>query len=370
MKNVIVSTIILLAGSLVSLAQEKSRFISAYTDGDKFNASILYSNNVAQVVAFYLQLNVAGENYEMPLETVLATGKVQVLDDIKKGQYAQEFNGEGLVVRLNPLPISQMVQYLGSNWDMSFKVLAIPQGGVVPEEQVLHTLKVNLNNGIYEVSHDLINKNLVKLQLTNSPADIFKGVFNGEVVILNGELPNLAATGAPTTPTTTTPPVVAPPVVTPPVVTPPVVAPPVTELPNNVPSAPTDSTPTRSVTLFTQDEVNNLIKEATHNLFTAEQVSEAEHKAADLAFEEGVSAVKSRPEHYGVNTASVMGTTPFVKGWVYAESGGWIYIDSLFPFVYVENAKSWVLIQEKEGALAYFVYNLQSWLTYEELSKL
>ena len=105
-------------------------------------------------------------------------------------------------------------------------------------------------------------------------------------------------------------------------------------------------------------------------LYTSLELERAEQEAADLAFEEGVAAVLSQPEKYGLN-ASTTNLSPFVKGWCFVEGLDWVHVSSeLFPFMYSEKLKSWLLIEEKESQLVYFIYNSQQWVTYNDLLQL
>jgi hypothetical protein len=160
----------------------------------------------------------------------------------------------------------------------------------------------------------------------------------------------------PSLPPATSPVAPIPPVV--PVPTPPT---------NGMPKAPGDA-PSRDINLFTEAQVAEAVAKALKDTVTLAEREAAEHKAADLAFKEGVAAVQARPDFYGLATTSLLGTQPFVKGWVYTPELEWVNItEDLFPFVFVEKLGSWVLIQEKEEGLAYFVYLTGKWLTYEEL---
>ena len=135
--------------------------------------------------------------------------------------------------------------------------------------------------------------------------------------------------------------------------------------------------PRRSLQLFTQEEVDKRIAAVRAELFTAKEVDKRIAAArADLenlvaqALErgksEGIAAVKQDPASFDLTVETT--SPPFVTGWAYVENLGWIYVSAEnFPFIFVEKLKSWVLIQEEVGALAYFVYNSQQWVTYSEL---
>jgi hypothetical protein len=149
---------------------------------------------------------------------------------------------------------------------------------------------------------------------------------------------------------------------------PPVVSPP---LNNEIPTAPSEA-PSRNIALFTQAQVTTQIAEAVaaalKDTFTLAELEAAERRSAGLAFEEGVAAVKARPAFYGIATTSLLGTQPFIRGWSFVEGLGWIHISpDLFPFVYAEKLKSWVLVHDEAGVLAYFIYKSQQWASYEEL---
>lgn len=102
-------------------------------------------------------------------------------------------------------------------------------------------------------------------------------------------------------------------------------------------------------------------------LYTALELERAEQEAADLAFEEGVAAVLSQPEKYGLNDKTTK-LSPFVKGWCFVEGLNWVHISNdLFPFIYSEKLKSWILLEEKENGLVYFIYKTQQWATYVDL---
>jgi len=135
--------------------------------------------------------------------------------------------------------------------------------------------------------------------------------------------------------------------------------------------------PRRSLQLFTQEEVDKRIAAVRAELFTAKEVdkriaavrAELENlvaQALERGKSEGIAAVKQDPAAFDltVETAS----PPFIVGWAYVENLGWIYVSAEnFPFIFVEKLKSWVLIQEEVGVLAYFIYNSQQWVTYSEL---
>ena len=133
--------------------------------------------------------------------------------------------------------------------------------------------------------------------------------------------------------------------------------------PEPKPDSP-DSTPERTNAVPAPPNVT-LSREV--ELYTALELERAEQEAADLAFEEGVAAVLAQPEKYGLNT-STTNPSPFVKGWCFVEGLNWVHISNdLFPFIYSEKLKSWILLEEKENGLVYFIYETQQWVTYNDL---
>jgi hypothetical protein len=125
-----------------------------------------------------------------------------------------------------------------------------------------------------------------------------------------------------------------------------------------------DSTPERTNAVPAPPNVT-LSREV--ELYTALELERAEQEAADLAFEEGVAAVLAQPEKYGLNDKTTK-LSPFVKGWCFVEGLNWVHISNdLFPFIYSEKLKSWILLEEKENGLVYFIYKTQQWATYVDL---
>ena len=124
------------------------------------------------------------------------------------------------------------------------------------------------------------------------------------------------------------------------------------EQPNNVPAPPTVDI-TREVVLYTPEELE-----------------EAKKEAASVAYEQGVSAVLSDPKGHGLKVGTQK-AIPFVKGWCYVENLEWVFVpEDLFPFIYSEKLASWVLVQQDEEQIRYFIYQTQKWLSYSEMTNL
>ena len=124
------------------------------------------------------------------------------------------------------------------------------------------------------------------------------------------------------------------------------------EQPNNVPAPPTVDI-TREVVLYTPEELE-----------------EAKKEAASVAYEQGVSAVLSDPKGHGLKVGTQK-AIPFVKGWCYVENLEWVYVpEDLFPFIYSEKLASWILVQQEEEQIRYFIYQTQKWLSYSEMTNL
>lgn len=124
------------------------------------------------------------------------------------------------------------------------------------------------------------------------------------------------------------------------------------EQPDNIPAPPTVDI-TREVVLYTPEELEQAKKEA-----------------ASVAYEQGVSAVLSDPKGHGLKVGTQK-AIPFVKGWCYVENLEWVFVpEDLFPFIYSEKLASWVLVQQDEEQIRYFIYQTQKWLSYSEIANL
>lgn len=124
------------------------------------------------------------------------------------------------------------------------------------------------------------------------------------------------------------------------------------EQPDNIPAPPTVDI-TREVVLYTPEELEQAKKEA-----------------ASVAYEQGVSAVLSDPKGHGLKVGTQK-AIPFVKGWCYVENLEWVFVpEDLFPFIYSEKLASWVLVQQDEEQIRYFIYQTQKWLSYSEMTNL
>ena len=122
---------------------------------------------------------------------------------------------------------------------------------------------------------------------------------------------------------------------------------------SNVPAPPTKAV-SRSLALYTSRDLDDA-REA------------AAKEAAETAYEQGIASVLSNPEAHGLNIDKGS-PKPFIKGWCYVEALEWIFVsEDLFPFMYSEKLKSWVLAKENKEDITYFIYRTQTWMTYNEM---
>jgi hypothetical protein len=148
---------------------------------------------------------------------------------------------------------------------------------------------------------------------------------------------------------------------------PPVVEPGSPSKPHPTASVPNQA-PTRSIALFTKEEVDAQVAKAVAGLFSQEDVEQREVQAFNRGQAAGIAEVQAAPASFGLVQDSNTLSSPFIQGWSYVEDLGWIHISpDLFPFVFVEKLKSWVLVHDEAGVLAYFIYKSQQWASYEEL---
>ena len=266
---------------------------------------------------------------------VSAEGEKINVVDIGDGTYAAKYKFKFLVatsVLLEALGEEVLVNYIGS----------MHNGQPFPEEQSIGQFSLSLTN---TASNDEPVEEPTEVEQPpvgdNSPAEIPAEtgeptpIFwflddNGEIYSVKGPKPGEEQGTSLTTPEK-----------------------PASVQLNNIPSAPTASV-SRNVALYTSKDLQ-------------EAREDAAREAAETAYQQGVAAVLSDPEAHGLNIDNG-DYKPFVKGWCYVETLEWVFIsEDLFPFMYSEKLNSWVLVQENKGVILYFIYQTQTWSTYEDM---
>ena len=68
-----------------------------------------------------------------------------------------------------------------------------------------------------------------------------------------------------------------------------------------------------------------------------------------------------------INSSDSGSVTPFVHGWFYYPSRGWMFTNkTAYPFLYDSSTKSWMYFKSGEDKPRFYHYGTKSWLTLGE----